>query len=627
MTRKWIAIPVVGFGLIAGSVGAYAAWAGNSGALTAEESSEEDELAWSPGSPSVQAFVRSTARARDAGAQWLTAEVDYAARRHDIPRLLALYSSDTPYRDNEPAALLTCRGLLAEESLPGLRHLRELWRGRETDAAGWLALDADLLILTGRPTEARSLLSARTFPGAEDAGRLARLALTAADASESAALLGRAEELAPGDLDVRCCRARWLQMTGRPAEAAAELATVLASSADDWVLRCQLAECYRRAGAYEQAVYTWMGDQQSTPADFAWLRAWFWNRVTRPVACNWEANAPNTGPLMHLSGNLLDLRADQFWDTESGRGHFSRGSGPPRQETSWLRLLALLQAGREDEADAQLRAAAFRNVSWQPDLEDALGRILAYRAGRPQRPASQAEPAGRHPFFEQLECLAADGSLSPGAPGLPADVARLLGGKEVFSAALLAAGWDEAALRLHHPESDLTGLPGWYNERLTRAIWANRSERAAVNFTVGQPHTPGIDLVAGELLVNAGRDAEALARLRSAAAADDPASSRAAWLLAETALRQGRPAETRQTLEAHPDLTVNAAGRALLARATAAEGNADRAEEIYRGLAGESAEARAYLARRAATGGDWDAAGRLLGDLWRPVTGSDAKIR
>jgi thioredoxin-like negative regulator of GroEL len=626
MTRKWIAIPVVGFGLIAGSVGAYAAWTANPTA-PAEEWPEDDEIAWSPGSPSVQAFVRSTARGRDAGARWLTAEVDYATGRRDIPRLLALYTSDVPYRDNEPAALLTCRGLLAEESLPGLRHLRELWRGRETDAAAWLALDADLLILTGRPSEARSLLSSRTLPGAADAGRLARLALTATDAAESAALLARAEELAPGDPDVCSCRARWLEALGRPAEAATGLAALLASSPDDWVVRFMLAECYRRAGAYDRAVNTWLSGHESTPTDFAWLRAWFWNRVARPVACSWEANAPNTGPLLQLSGYLLDLPADQFWDTESGRGYFSRGSGPPRQETYWLRLLALLQAGRDDEAEAQLRTSAFRSVSWQPDLEDALGRILAYRAGRPQRPAPSAEPAGRHPFFEQLERLAAEGILAPGAPGLPADVARLLGGKEVFSAALLAAGWDEAALRLHRPESDLTRLPGWYNERLTQAIWSNRSALAALNFTVGQPRTPGIDFVAGELLVNAGRDAEALVRLRSAAAAADPTSSRAAWMLAEAAIRQGRPAEARQALEAHPELTASAVGQALLARATAAEGNGDRAEEIYRGLAGESAEARAYLARRAATGGDWHAAGRLLGELWRPVTGSDAKVR
>lgn len=612
MTRKWIVIPVVGFGLIAGSVGAYAAWSRTSDPI---EDLTENETGWGSDTASVEAFVRSSTRARDAGGQWLSAEVEYAVSRHDVPRLMALYTNDTPYRANEEAALLTCRGLLVEEALPAFRHLRDAWRGRETRASAWLALDADLLILTGSPSEARTLLTAQTFAGADDAGRLARLALTTTDEATATDLLARAEALAPGSADVRYCRGRFLEATGRPDAAAAELAAALASRPDDLALRWQLAECYRRAGAPEMAVDTWMPGAGTETPDFAWLRAWFWNRVARPVARPWDANAPSSGPLQQVAACLLDLPADQFWDTESGHNYFTRGAGPPRQETYWLRLLAFLQAGREDEAQSLLRGNTFRSVSWQPDLEDALLRILEYRTGHSARPATQVEPA-RHPFFKQLERLATDGKLSANAAGVPADVAQLLGSREAFSAALLAAGWDEAALRLHRPDSDLTRLPAWYNERLTQAMWTNRSALAALNFTIGQPRTPGVDCVAGELLLHAGRDAEALVRLRAAAAdADDATSSRAAWLLAETALRGGRPAEARQTLEAHPRLTDNAAGQALLARACAAEGNGERAEQIYRSLAAESAEARAYLARRAATGGDWDAAGRLLGSV------------
>src|SRR5262249_52074901 len=150
----------------------------------------------------VQAFVRSSARGRDAGGQWLAAEVEYAVSRQDVPRLLSLYTSDAPYRNNEQAALLTSRGLLAEDALVGFRHLREQWQGRETRAAEWLALDADLLIHTGSPAEARQLLAARYFDGPEDAGRLARLALTAPDEAESTELFAKAEALAPGSPDL-----------------------------------------------------------------------------------------------------------------------------------------------------------------------------------------------------------------------------------------------------------------------------------------------------------------------------------------------------------------------------------------------------------------------------------------
>jgi thioredoxin-like negative regulator of GroEL len=613
MTRKWIVIPVVGFGLIAGSVGSYAAWNSNAAADAADESSGENEAVFGQGQPAIQAFVRSCTRGREAGGEWLAAEVEYAVERHDTPRLLALYTNDGPYRENEQAALLTCRGLLLEENLVGFRHLRDLWHGREGRPAAWLALDADVLIRTSHTSEARALLSARSFPGSEDAGRLARLALTTADGAEAAELMARAEALAPTDADVSSCRARLIAASNRSA-AAADLTAALAARPDDWTLRCQLADCLRRGGDYEKAVNTWMPAGEARPPDFAWLRAWFWNRVGRPVAYNWELNSPNGSQYQQLADYLLQLQPDQFWDTESGHGFFTRSAGPARQETYWLKLLALLQAGREDDAATLLRSSTFHTVCWQPDLEQAIVRILDYRAGRPQRPSAEASTANPHPFFEQLERLATDGGLSRGSAACPDDVAQLLDSKEAFSAALLAAGWDEGALRLHHQEADLTRLPGWFNEALTRAMWSNRSALAALNFTLGQPKTPGLDLVAGELLVYSGREAEALPRLRSAAAVDSN-SSRAAWLLAETALRQGCPAEARRALESHPQLTANVAGQMLLARAAAAEGDAERADMICRGIADQSTEARAYLARRAASSGDWEAVGQLAGSL------------
>ena len=290
------------------------------------------------------------------------------------------------------------------------------------------------------------MLAARTFPGPEDAGRLARLALTATDEAEAADLLARAEALAAGDADVSYCRGRHLAArVGRVDAAAARRTAALAARPDDLALRWQLAECYRRAGAPEQAINTWMPGGDTATPDFAWLRAWFWNRVTRPVARDWESNAPNSGPLQQMAGFLLDLPADQFWDTESSHGHFTRGAGPPRQETQWLRLLALLQAGRE--AGRSAKSASQEHVpraspgspTWRTPCSASSTTTGPVTPQRPATPAMTRQ--SRHPFFEQLELLAADGNLSAGAAGLPDDVARLLGSKEVFSAALFMAGW------------------------------------------------------------------------------------------------------------------------------------------------------------------------------------------
>src|SRR5262249_9228669 len=157
-----------------------------------------------------------------------------------------------------------------------------------------------------------------------------------------------------------------------------------------------------------------------------------------------------------------------------------------------------------------------RDVSWQPDLETALDRVLAFRSGGQPQTAASVRTSHRHPFFEQLERLAAEGSLTAGSPGLPGDVANLLGGNEAFAALLLAAGWDAAALLLHHSTADLSRLPGWFAEGITRAQWANRSSSAALASVLQQPRTPALDLVAGELLAAVGRRADALERLRSA---------------------------------------------------------------------------------------------------------------
>jgi hypothetical protein len=184
MTRRWIVLPVVGFGLIAGSVGSYAAWSIQPSGFAEESEDANEESAGTQ--PTVQAYVRSCVRGHDAGIQWLTAEVAYAGHCDNLPRLLTLYDrSEEPYRDNEQPTWQTCRGLLMEGRTAEFEHLRNVWHGKETRLAAWLTLDADALLLESRQHEARTLLSARSFEGAEDAGRLARLALVADDALEA----------------------------------------------------------------------------------------------------------------------------------------------------------------------------------------------------------------------------------------------------------------------------------------------------------------------------------------------------------------------------------------------------------------------------------------------------------
>jgi tetratricopeptide (TPR) repeat protein len=620
MRRKWIVLPVAVFGLIAVCVGAYAAWSVRGTHFLMPEAMADDETSPAEAYLSVQAYVRSCVRGREASNEWLATEVAHAGRTRDLPRLVALYKEDeAPFKDDEEAALLACRGLLLDNKWAELQRIRDLWRGREKHTAGWLEFDADVLLRQNRASEARTLLMAHTFPGAGDARRLARLALAAEDGWTARDLARRAMVLAPDDADVRDCRGRLCEAEGRLQEAEAEYMAALALRSDDLVVRDRLASCYRRAGAFDAALATWLPDGASGRTEVAWFKAWFWNRVGRPIAYDWEGTAPDSGPLRVLAEYLLAMPSDQFWLGDSAYGHMNR-SALEREDTFWLRLLAMLKSGQEREADYAIRTSPFRHVSRDPDLEDALDLVLTYRAGQSPQASSETARIGRPFFFRQLELLASSGSLSQNSPDLPGDVKRLLGSDEALAAVLLAAGWDEAALQFHHANADLSQLPGWFVDRLVRAMWANHGAAAALAIVRKQPRNTGLDLVAGELLLASGRGAEALERLQSAAAAaSGDCGSRAAWLYAVEALREKRPAEARRMLEAFPALSNDVEGQSLLARCAVAEGNEDLAERLYREIAGESVEAREYLSHRAVASGDWSAAGRLSGGLIRNV--------
>ncbi len=609
-------LPVAVFGLVGISVGAYAAWSVRGNGYPAPQDTEDEESR-SDTYQTVQAYVRSCVRGREAGNEWLAAEVDHAALGRDLPRLVALYREDEePFRDGEQAALLTCRGLLLDDRWPELLRLRDLWRGRERRTADWLEFDVDVLLRQRRSTEARQLLASRTFSGADEARRLARLALASETDWAARNLADRAATLAPNDPDVLDCLGRLCEAQGRLAEAAAHYRAALSFGGYDLALRDHLADCYRRAGFFDAALATWLPADSTTRPEFAWFKAWFWCRVARPMPYDWDSTAPDSGPFRTLADYLLAMPDDQFWLGDTAYGHLSR-MALEREETFWLRLLAMLKAGMEREAGRVLRSSPFRHVSRDPDLEDALDLVLAYRVGQSPHPSEATARTPRSAFFRQLQHWAADGSLSPGSPALPDDVKRLLGGDEAFAAVLLGAGWDEAALGFHRANADLSRLPGWFARDLVRATWANRGAGPALALVQKQASEPGLDLMTGELLLATGHGPEALERLRSATAAAEDTGSRAAWLYAVEALKEKRPAEARRMLEAFPALTYDLDGQTLLARCAVAEGNDDLAERLYRELESDSAEARAYLSHRAVAAGDWAAARRVLREAAR----------
>ena len=562
-------------------------------------------------------------RAAKGGPDWWSLEVAARQQLRDIPGLLSLYDSrPRAFAGNETASLLAARGFFHMRNQKAFSALCEQWATNGTQKAAWFALEVDALLSAGKREEALARLRSRSFDGADDCGRLARLALlTAKDDLHGAwLLLDRAYEKDSRNADIRSFRAQILERIGKPAEARVEYVAAHLADPTNPLLRDQLAEFYRRRDNYRLALETWKGSFTKPTPGFIWLKALFWSRVARPVDHDWTKAAPS-GRLGPLVRHLLALEPGEFWKDEAfaglGRGHEYLAR---RQETFWLRVLAYLKVGQEEEASKLLRTNPFRARSWHPALEDALQCVLNHRrlgllnpGDAPFSFAVSGEEA-RHQFFDQLAQCCRDQSLGVGKQ-IPSDLDWLLRSRAAFAACFLAAGWLEAALSLWDRDADCSRFPDWVAYGITQALRLNRGSTEALRFARRWQPTPALKLLIGELLVADGQTDQGVAAIAALATDDSSVGFRAAWLLSLANVERGQFDEARQVVGAQPRLVNSTTGKEVLARISVIEGKTAEAERQYAAIRNDSIEARAYLARRAFANRDWSQARQLTREL------------
>jgi len=562
-----------------------------------------------------------------AGAErWVDLEVEALARLRQVPRLLWLYSRfPERFLRSEEASLLAGRALMQMREEERFSRLRGAWQGQETQKAAWLALDADRALSEGRRGDALELLQSRSFSGPEDCGRLARLALLhAKDLPRAWGYLQKAFAADPKNPDVRSFRGQVLEAAGRVEEARVEYVAAHLADPSDPLLRDQLGEFYRRWGNYDLALRTWAGGLTPPSFPFLWVKTWFWNRVASPAAVKWDSTAPPEGELRPLLDYLLALPEGRYWD----EGAFEKVAGAGwlgqrRQEVFWLRLLQLLRDGKEEEAIHLLDLNPFHDRSWRPEIEGAIAKVLRYRKTRSFRPfrefPSVSGPiAGRvrHQLFEELDRLTDRRRVgTKGAGGVPEALARLILSEEAFAAVFLAGGWTEAALHLHRAKEIPPEFPAWVAYGLTQGVRFNRGVPQALEFAQRQPSTPPLDLLKGELWLESGDLAEARRQLEPLRRGGSDLGYRAAWLLSLASLGRGEGEAARRYVLENPRLARGVTGQEVLAKVALWEGRQGEAERIYRAIAEDSAEAKAYLARRAFQAQDWREARRLTLEL------------
>jgi len=551
---------------------------------------------------------------------WAAVEVAALTGIRDLPRLSVIYQN-TPQRilTNEEASVLIARGFVSSRQSSDFLHVRNLWRGHEKEPDLWLILDADALLLQGKPLDAEKLLKSQKLAGTADADRLTRLALIVAgrDMPQAWQYINEASQVDPHNPDIRSFRGQILEAAGHPGEARVEYVAAVIAQTNNPVLRDDLAEFYRRQGEYDLALQTWREAIGQPAYDYQWLKAAFWGKVIQPVPL--AVDKVDAGDLQPLAQWVISLPDDTFWNTNSFTLLTqSQRYRSDRQELFWLQLIDLLKNHHDKDAFSLLKFNSFRSRSFHPDLEAALMRILSWRLDHAFSPAdytyvSSVPAKDRHQFYTTLDALAR-AELSGDSKPLPADLQNLLRGPDVWSAAFLAAGWREAALQLYS-NSDPSAYPDWFAYGLAQVIRANRGNQPALTFLATRKATPVIDLLQAEIMLSAGQTQPALNKLAVLAPQNSSVGFRASYLLALADLDLKKYDDARAYIARQPLLAGDVTGRELVARIALREGNIALASQLYHALAKDSIEARIFLAHEAFDQKKWAEAKRYTLEL------------
>ncbi|TNJ36977.1 hypothetical protein [Prosthecochloris vibrioformis] len=550
---------------------------------------------------------------------WLNLEIQALRKLGNIERLRALYEKHPEaFKKHEEVSMMIARSLLATGDQKAYTALRQEWENRKSLPGIWFALDVDALIQQGKRAEAIKLLQESTLDGNAEAIRLNRLALLTAPDNMLKAwqYLEQAYRIDPKNPDVRSFRAHMLERMGKQRMARIEYVAAHLAKPENPLYRDQLGEFYRRNGQLALALQTWSRDINDQSADFIRIKALFWSHVATPASIEKANKADLFGKLSSLVLYLQELPEGIFWNEEQFEQEVANREAllAKHQETYWLRILQLLKSGKETEAYDLILSHPFKRSSWNPELERALERVLAFRLERPQSIdidsffAHTPKNSRKHQLFAQLEEMATSSTASP-------ELSRLMQSEEAFAAVFMAGGWLEAALQLHEMEIIPADFPEWVAYGITQSLRFNRGNSEALAFARKQLQTKNMSMLMADIMITDGNVDTGIAELEKLAKLDAVTGYRAALILSQAYLEKNEPEKARAALELQPKLSTSITGREIKARILLAEGKRELAGKLYASISDTSNEAKAYLARQAFQEKQWKTARELTLEL------------
>lgn len=588
----------------------------------------------------LQHYEGDLSKSLEEGPNWISLFIQAYTKEVDIPSLLTMYVHfPQSFNDHEEASIYLASAFIATRNPSDFERIREQWSSRETLTPKWMGVDADFLVIQGNTAEAIQLLKSQQFEGEEDVGRLVRLAILEGQNSAKQAweYLAKAQEKDQDNPDIRLLRARLLENLGKKELALMEYTAAARLDPSRTELRDQVAEFHIRQREYMQALQLWAYGLKEPTSDTIWLKALFWERMTQGLnPALFEEKAVPEGTKAPLITYLLNLPEGTYWDAQAF-SEIENGNQllQTEQSTFWLRLMQLLQEGREQDALSLIEFNHFSPVSWCPELELNLRRVLLYRQTGQfflkgedvLNPSSElianqvGENVPRHQFYRELDQLIERVKKDP-TSSTPPEMQDFLTGEEALAAVVMASGWLEAGLALHQMEVIPSTYPQWVAFAIGQSLRFNRGADEALKFISLQHPTPSLRMLEGELLVSTGSLEAGVLKLEQASQSTGPIGERSTWRLVLSLLKGKQYSRAREVLTSKENFGQTLTGRELHARSFLLEGNRNEATRIYGSLVSESSEAQSYLARLAYEQQDWSRAKELTEQLLRKFPNS-----
>jgi len=572
----------------------------------------------------------------ESGKQWLHVLIEAYTANRDAARLTFIYDHlPDLFLQHEKACTYILHTYINQEKIKEIEALRALWNGKETLTVDWFYVDADILAMQGKREQAKKMLTAKEFEGKEDVGRLVRLAFLVMMDSPNQALgyLVQAQKKDSQNPEIYILRAKILETFGEMELANFEYTVAQQLAPTDLSIRDQLAEFYRRQNKMEMALKIWQDSLTPPSNDIIWLKLLFWNKVYGNLNINWDAIRRPESPRAPLIEYLINLPSNVFWDDatfaklEEGKKYLHS-----QQITFWLRLCQYLKEGKEKEALDLLQTNPFKFQSWDPLLEKTLAKILIFRdAGImpsdllvDKNPTNEKQEARlnellekRHPFFLELNTICKDLVLHPEQLNLPASLAALVKGPDVFSSIFLADAWPEAALLLSKNKILSKEYPQWVAAGMIQATRFIEGPKAALDYAKRQSQNDLVQFATCELLLEVGQMQEAITGLEKLATVPSEIGFRSNYLLAICYFNLKNFNSAKLIIEKSAEIKKSTIGQELLGRIAVAENNEALAIRIYSNIEKDSAEAKSYLAQKAFAEKNFARAKRLTEELLR----------